>query len=131
MNIFEYVVIAAACISVTLLKMRAVRMRLALRVIGVPVKARCVGINQDRKGRYTILLNYTNSADGVVYQFKEENYKTPPVRMGGELDALYDPTGQVPPTLASDHTRKKAFPFASCVAVPLLVAATIAFLGGF
>ncbi|MER6527691.1 hypothetical protein [Streptomyces sp. NPDC001508] len=130
LSVWAYVVISAACVGVLLWDLRGVRIYRALRVRGVPVKARCVGIEKDKSGQYAIKLNYTNVQDGRVYQFKESNYKNPPLGIGEESDALYDPAGYAPASLVSRHTLTGAFPYPSCVALPLLVAATIAFAGG-
>ncbi|MFF7977785.1 hypothetical protein ACFZDK_01450 [Streptomyces sp. NPDC007901] len=131
MSVWAYVVIAAACVGALLLDLRGVRIYRALRVRGVSVKARCVGIEKDKSGQYVIKLNFTNVQDGRVYQFKEANYKTPPLEIGEESDALYDPAGYAPASLVSRHTLKRAFPYLSCVALPLLAAATLAFASGF
>ncbi|MGI5454376.1 hypothetical protein ACQEWB_14605 [Streptomyces sp. CA-249302] len=126
MSVWAYVVIAAACIALILLDIRGIRIYRALRGRGIPVKARCVGVNREDGGLYTVLLNYTH-ADGRVYQFKEGSLKAP-VRMGAELDALYDPAGYAPPTISSRVTRKRAFPYFTVVCLPLLAAATSAFV---
>ncbi|MFF4838341.1 hypothetical protein [Streptomyces sp. NPDC001315] len=128
MSVWAYVVIAAACITLILLDTRGIRIYRALRARGIPVKARCMGVNREEKGLYTILLNYTH-ADGNVYQFKEGGFRTP-VRMGEELDALYDPAGYAPPTITARVTRKGAFPYFTVVCLPLLIAATSAFVNG-
>ncbi|MEU9397997.1 DUF3592 domain-containing protein [Streptomyces sp. NPDC048324] len=128
MSVWAYVVISAACIALILLDIRGIRIYRALRGRGIPVKARCMGVNREERGLYTIVLNYTHT-DGKVYQFKEGSFKAP-VRMGDELDALYDPAGYAPPTVASRVTRKRAFPYFTVVCLPLLVAATSAYING-
>ena len=118
MSVWACVVIAAACVALILLDIRGIRIYRALRGRGIPVKARCVAVNREENGLYTIL-----------YQFKEGSLRTL-VRMGEELDALYDPAGYAPPTITSKVTRKRAFPYFTVVCVPLLVAATSAFVNG-
>jgi hypothetical protein len=129
LSIWAYAVIAVACIGIFLVDIRGVRIYRALRVRGVPVKARCIGIDKEKNGRYTMVFRYVYAEEGLVYQFKEANYKTPPVDVGEELDALHDPARYAPPSLASRHTLRRAFPYPSCVALPVLIAVTIALVG--
>ncbi|MER7682295.1 hypothetical protein [Streptomyces sp. NPDC096934] len=128
MSIWAYVVISCACVAFILLDIRGIRIYRALRDRGISVKARCVGVHPEEKGRHTIVLGF--AVDGESYRFREIGFTTP-VRLGEEFDALYDPAGYAPPSITSKVTKRRAFPYFTVVCLPLVVAATTAFVNGF